>query len=114
VRLEAEVALTLARGMACAVAHLHGAGVLHGDLYAHNILWDGAKGAAVLGDFGAATRLGGGDAALMRVETRAFGLLLEELLALAPAAPLRAIARRCLAPSPAERPAMAEVAAALA
>lgn len=113
-RLGAEAAMTLARGMAAAVAHLHGAGVLHGDLYAHNILWDGVTGAAMLGDFGAATRLRGGDAALTRTETRAFGILLEELLALAPAAAgLRELARRCLAPRPAERPAMAEVAAAL-
>ncbi|MBS7792757.1 leucine-rich repeat-containing serine/threonine-protein kinase [Roseococcus sp. SDR] len=112
--LEAEAALTLARGLAAALAHLHGAGVLHGDFYAHNILWDGVTGAAVLGDFGAAALLRPGDAALTQIETRAFGILLAELLALAPAASsLRAIAQRCLAPRPADRPSLAEVAAAL-
>lgn len=114
-RLEAGAALRLARGIAAAAAHLHAAGVLHGDLYAHNILWDGATGAAVLGDFGAAALLRGGHAALLRTELRAFGVLLEELSALAGGEDTRlsAIARRCLAPRPAERPGMAEVAAAL-
>lgn len=112
-RLEPDAALTLARGIASAVAHLHGAGVLHGDLYAHNILWDGALGAAVLGDFGAAALIGA-DAGLTRIETRALGILLEELHALAPAATaLSAIAQRCLARHPADRPSLAEVAAAL-
>lgn len=113
-RLDPDVALSLARGMASALAHLHGAGVLHGDLYAHNILWDGTTGAAVLGDFGAAALLRGQDAALTRIETRAFGILLQELLALAPAATsLREAARRCMALRPADRPSLAELAAAL-
>lgn len=30
-------------------------GLLHGDLYAHNLLWDGTDGQAVLSDFGAAS-----------------------------------------------------------
>ncbi|MEG0047478.1 MAG: lipopolysaccharide kinase InaA family protein, partial [Comamonas sp.] len=37
-----------------AVRHLHQCGVLHGDLYAHNILWDPATGTTVLSDLGAA------------------------------------------------------------
>lgn len=87
--------------------------MLHGDLYAQNILWDGMTGAAVLGDFGAAALLGA-DAGLTRIETRALGILLEELRALAPAATaLSAVAQRCLAPRPADRPSLAEVAAAL-
>lgn len=112
-RLEAGAALTLARGIAAAVAHLHGAGVLHGDLYAHNILWDGATGAAVLGDFGAAALLRGPAVGLARIEVRAFGILLEELHALAPAAGLGALARRCLAPCPADRPGLGDVLATL-
>jgi hypothetical protein len=118
-RLEPPAALALAHGIAGAVAHLHAAGVLHGDLYAHNIHWDGTAGAAVLGDFGAAALLRPGrDEALTRIETRAFGLLLEEVLALVTAdgaetARLRDIARDCLARHPALRPTMAEVAAAL-
>lgn len=41
-----------------AVAHLHGQGMLHGDVYAHNILWNPDTGDAVLSDLGAASMLG--------------------------------------------------------
>lgn len=37
-----------------AVDHLHAHGVLHGDLYAHNILWNPQTGDALLSDLGAA------------------------------------------------------------
>ena len=53
----------------------------HGDLYTHNILVD-KEGHSLLGDFGAATRYERstyGDA-FVRLEVRAFGCLLEELL----------------------------------
>jgi hypothetical protein len=54
-------------------------------VYAHNILWDPASGAALLSDFGAATLLPSGDAALRHklqaLDVRAFGCLLEELIA---------------------------------
>jgi hypothetical protein len=56
---------------------------MHGDLYAHNILHCGA-GRALLGDFGAASFYDAGDRepgmALQRLEVRAYGCLLEELL----------------------------------
>ncbi|MEL6468777.1 MAG: leucine-rich repeat-containing protein kinase family protein [Cyanobacteria bacterium J06623_4] len=44
-----EGVLTIARGIASAVAHLHRRGIMHGDLYAHNILVDQA-GHSILGD----------------------------------------------------------------
>ncbi|OHC11831.1 MAG: protein kinase [Pseudomonadales bacterium GWC1_66_9] len=75
-------ALRIARGVAAAVAHLHGRGILHGDLYAHNLLVNG-NGNCLLGDFGAASFFDPGSApgqALQRIEARAFGCLLEELL----------------------------------
>lgn len=114
--------LRLARQMASAVAHLHAQGVMHGDFYAHNILWDPATGEALLSDFGAATLLPRHDpalaAALRALEVRAFGLWLHELLAHAPASPLctgwAAVAQACVQPVPAQRPGMAEVAASLA
>lgn len=113
--------LRLARQMASAVAHLHAQGVMHGDFYAHNILWDPATGEALLSDFGAATLLPRHDpalaAALRALEVRAFGLWLHELLAHAPASPLctgwAAVAQACVQPVPARRPGMAEVAASL-
>ncbi|ATQ69992.1 MULTISPECIES: leucine-rich repeat-containing protein kinase family protein [Methylosinus] len=107
-RLEPAAALRLARGIATAAAHLHACGVLHGDLYAHNIVWDGRDGEAALADFGAASALPEGDERWTRVEVRAFGVLLEELAALSDAEPLRALARACLQPH--GRPSMADVA----
>jgi hypothetical protein len=80
----AEAALRMARGIASAITQLHARGILHGDLYAHNILWNG-RGDCLLGDFGAASLLPQDDGAqaraLRRIELRAFGHLLEELSA---------------------------------
>ena len=119
-RLDAGPALRLLRGMADAVAHLHGHGVVHGDLYAHNILWNPASGDALLSDFGAAALLPADQPALARalqaLEVRAFGCLLEELgegLDVTQGEPVHAmiagLARACMATDPGERPTMAEV-----
>lgn len=81
-RFTFDEALRIVRGVAAAVAHLHGRGILHGDLYAHNLLVNG-NGDCLLGDFGAASFFETGNAlgpALQRIEARAFGCLLEELL----------------------------------
>jgi Protein kinase domain/Leucine rich repeat len=76
---------SLAHGIAQAVAHLHACGILHGDLYAHNILYN-AEGHGLLGDFGAASFLPIDDInsaqTLQRIEVRAFGILLGELMSL--------------------------------
>ena len=73
----------IALGIANAIAHLHNQGILHGDIYAHNILVND-NGEAVLGDFGAASFYDSTDTAkapgLERLESRAFGCLLEDLL----------------------------------
>ena len=117
-RLAPGAALRIARAVAEAAAHLHAGGILHGDLYAHNILWDGVAGEAVLSDFGAASALPAGatGAALERIEVRAWGLLLGELLARCAtepdaAADLRALERACLHADPRARPRMAEICA---
>jgi len=44
----------IARGVAEAAAHLHRRGIVHGDVYAHNLLHNG-QGEVRLGDFGAAS-----------------------------------------------------------
>ena len=134
--LTAPMALQIASDVAGAVAHLHARGVMHGDLYAHNILIDPVQGQARLGDFGAATRLPGDQPelcqALFALEVRAMGCLLEELSAAtmtdvplamrkanhAPVAEpsiqaMLALAQTCLSERPAERPGMAEVIARL-
>ncbi len=76
-------ALRIALGIASAARHLHAQGIMHGDLYAHNILHSEA-GDALLGDFGAASFFAPEERqhaeALQRIEIRAFACLLEELL----------------------------------
>jgi hypothetical protein len=115
-------AVRLAYGIAAAAAHLHAQGIVHGDLYAHNILAAPA-GDALLGDFGAASffdAAGPSATALQQVEARAFGCLLEELLAHCPAADAAARAvlsdlqRRCTQPVVVTRPLLAEIAYTLA
>lgn len=118
-RLSPRAAMQLAQGIAAAVAHLHAKGILHGDLYAHNIVWDGCDGEAALADFGAACALPEGAEAdsWKRVEVRAFGLLLEELAERcegpAEAARLRELARDCAQPMAALRPSMEDMSQAL-
>jgi hypothetical protein len=107
-RLDGDAALRIARAVAEAVAHLHGRGLLHGDVYAHNTLWDAGTGAAVLSDFGAASALPDGPlgAAWARVEVRAVGILIGELLdrCAAPPETLRALAQACTGPDVDGRP----------
>jgi len=75
--------LNIAYSMASAAQYLHKLGIMHGDFYAHNILHCG-KGLALLGDFGAASFYSNDDVflseGLERLEVRAFGCLLEELI----------------------------------
>lgn len=79
--------LGTAHGIALSAAsvgtHLHARGLMLGDLYAHNILHH-EDGRCFITDFGGATFLPQGDLglkhALERLEVRAFGILLEELL----------------------------------
>ena len=108
--------LRLAHGVAAAAAHLHAQGVLHGDLYAHNIL-NTSAGDCLLGDFGAACFFAPDSPtalALQRIEVRAFGCLLEELLDRcgAPAValqPLWNLQVRCTRPAVDKRPLFAEI-----
>jgi hypothetical protein len=116
-RFAPDAARRLAGAVARATAHLHASGLLHGDLYAHNTLWDGASGDGVLSDFGAAACLPAGDdgRALQRMEVLAWGILLGEILDRTPEATpaLRALHRLCVDPDPAARPLMTDVVAAL-
>jgi len=113
-RLDEETALRIASGVGLAAAHLHGRGLLHGDLYGHNVLWDGGAGEAVLSDFGAASFLPEhGSEAYRRLEVRAWGLLLGELLDLCDAdasqlAAWRGLQEACTQPDAAARPSVAE------
>jgi hypothetical protein len=77
--------LKVAKQIAHAMTHLHEKAISHGDLYAHNILIDSSDN-VVFGDFGAATNLGAlsivQKMAMERIEVRAFGCLLDDLLSL--------------------------------
>ena len=116
-----EAALRIASGIASAAAHLHVQGILHGDLYAHNIL-NTPTGEALLGDFGAACFFAPEETkmakTLQQLEVRAFGCLLEELLehcpeadeAPAAGAALWDLQRRCTQPQVSARPLFEEIA----
>jgi serine/threonine protein kinase len=82
-RFSVEDVLTIAKGVAGLAAQLHARGLMHGDLYAHNTLL-GPDAHALIGDFGAASFVDVTDrktaGALERLEVRAYGCLLEELL----------------------------------
>ena len=103
-RTAAEI-VAVARGLASAGAALHAAGVIHGDMYAHNTLFRSAavaaalpspasatsasaphdnKPAAKLSDFGAAFFYPPGSEVgreFERTEARAYGVMLEEMVA---------------------------------
>ena len=116
-RFDLQSALRIATGIASAARHLHARGILHGDLYAHNILHC-SQGNPLLGDFGAAAFYNPDATWLQRLEVRAFGCLLEELLDRIEAPPsaqavallmtLAALRDECLAAPPA-RPLFAQI-----
>ena len=114
--------LCIAEGIASAVAHLHRQGIMHGDLYAHNILVN-HHGHGLFGDFGAASLYDAiapsNGQALERLEVRALGCLLEDLLdhcdqqdAVSHAkvmARLRLLQQDCMHPTPCLRPLFASI-----
>ncbi|MGL5338905.1 MAG: leucine-rich repeat-containing protein kinase family protein [Aeromonas veronii] len=115
-RLSVPDALAMAHGIASVAGHLHRAGIMHGDLYGHNILFargSDAPARALLGDFGAASLYERSDreraVGLERLEVRAFGCLLEELLVHcdaqdSPLDGLHQLKAACLSELPADRP----------
>jgi len=122
-RFSAEVALNIARGIASAAAHLHQQGITHGDLYGHNTLYND-QGDCLLGDFGAASFHARAETletrALQRIEVRAFGILLGELLeridtdlSAARREVLAVLQQQCCQPQVLARPGFNEILAAL-
>lgn len=121
-RFSVEQVLRIGHGAASAVAHLHERGILHGDLYAHNLLVN-PHGQCLLSDFGAASFFAGESRtgqALQRIEARAFGCLLEELLQRCMDTgderllQLHQLRQQCLLNESRERPDFASLAASLA
>lgn len=111
--------LQILKRVASTVSHLHRTGIIHGDLYAHNILIH-PDGETILSDFGAASLLSPENPErnrmLQSLESRAFGCLVEDLLnhtdfpANDPGAVLLVALRdRCLSPRHQNRPLFPEI-----
>ena len=115
-RFTLDAMLAIAHGIASAASQLHARGIMHGDLYGHNILHC-EDGRVLLGDFGAASfydPAGAQALALQRLEVRAFGFLLEELLERCDAPPaqllqLLQLQAACVHADSASRPLFAEI-----
>lgn len=99
----------IAKDIASAAAHLHSKGLMHGDLYAHNILIN-ENDHSYLGDFGAASFYKDESGAYEKIEVRAFGCLLDDLLNLCRVkegetyARLSALSQRCMSMEIQQRP----------
>lgn len=119
-RLSACQLLSLVRQLAAVLLQLHRRQIIHGDLYAHNVLHN-AAGQLYLGDFGAATAL---DALpswqqqqAKAQEVAAFGYFIQDLLSLVVTdhrsdgllSGLAQLAERCLASELSARPVAAEL-----
>ena len=78
-----ETIQAVAKAISSAAAHLHSRGLMHGDLYAHNILIND-ENQCYLGDFGAASFYESHRSEFEKIEVRAFGCLLEDMLSLCP------------------------------
>ena len=125
IRFDGATVFHMARGVASAAAHLHGRGIMHGDLYAHNLL-NNAEGQILLGDFGAASFHAADcsevSLALRRLEVRAFACMLEEWLERCDTGPgcsavvarLQSLMQACMAENVASRPLFADIHAQLA
>ena len=68
------------RSIVSASAHIHAQGLMHGDLYAHNILIDQNNSHVYLGDFGAASFYDKQKIDFEKIEVRALGCLIDDLL----------------------------------
>jgi hypothetical protein len=113
------VVFQIAQGIASVAAHLHAGQIMHGDLYAHNILWN-ELGDCLLGDFGAASFYLPNAPHLHRsleaLEVRAFGCLLEDLLERldkthtdADCDRLRSLQQDCIHSVPSSRPTFTQI-----
>jgi len=112
--LSLETILEIAKSIASAAAHLHERGLMHGDLYAHNILIND-NDHCYLGDFGAASFYEAHEKTFEKIEVRAFGCLIEDMLSLSPTKEgdiyerLEQLRERCMNEKVEERPLFSEI-----
>lgn len=110
--------LNIAVSVSSVAAQLHSRGIMHGDLYAHNILADD-EGKALLTDFGAASFYDRTHtvtaAAIERLEVAAFGYLLSDMLGICNngeahhIATIQKLCADCLVPQVSLRPSFQEL-----
>ncbi|AZI25231.1 protein kinase [Pedobacter sp. G11] len=110
--------LKVANSMASVAQQLHARGIIHGDLYAHNILIN-ENGDTLFGDFGAASFYNKNNAVvsfyLEKIEVKAYGYLLDDLLSICveeenpSLVELARLRDLCLLPQHAERPGFDEI-----
>jgi tRNA A-37 threonylcarbamoyl transferase component Bud32 len=74
-----ETILAIAKAIVSVSTHLHSLNIMHGDLYAHNILLH-SDNSCFLGDLGAASFYDVKNENYEKIEVRAFGCLLDDLL----------------------------------
>jgi len=104
----------IGKSIASAAGHLHKKGLMHGDLYSHNILIN-EEDKIYLGDFGAASFYESSKKAYEKIEVRAFGCLLDDLLNLCEDKEgsvyqqLQRLAVSCMDDSPVRRPLFKEM-----
>jgi len=122
---DAEKIIKIAKQMANAMTHLHARGVSHGDAYAHNVMINNDAD-MLFGDFGAATNLmtlpKAQQEAMERIEVRAFGCLLDDLLSLCSEVELKEnkdlfglinLKEKCMSHKPSVRPCFVDIQATL-
>jgi serine/threonine protein kinase len=119
----AEFVIRVLQTVAAGMEHLHRTGVMHGDLYAHNILTN-QGGESCVGDFGGASLyMPDSDMGTLRerIDVLAFGRLAEELIArISPAATdtvalgLQSLRDSCLDETIRKRPTFTEISSFLA
>mgnify|MGYP003868788993 CR=1 FL=1 len=115
--------LKVANSMASVAQQLHARGIIHGDLYAHNILIN-ENGETLFGDFGAASFYDKNNAVvsfyLEKIEVKAYGYLLDDLLSICvgeespPLVELAKLRDLCLSSQHAKRPGFDEIVESLA
>ncbi|HQS67520.1 MAG TPA: leucine-rich repeat-containing protein kinase family protein [Sulfuricurvum sp.] len=112
--LSLETIRAVAQSIASAAVHLHSRGIMHGDLYAHNILINDVDH-CYLGDFGAASFYEPHQHEFEKIEVRAFGCLLEDMLSLCPIKEreeyrsLERLRIQCMSENSKERPFFSEI-----
>ncbi|MDY0906081.1 leucine-rich repeat-containing protein kinase family protein [Pedobacter sp. CFBP9032] len=124
VQFSAQQIINILTSISSVANHLHERGIMHGDLYAHNMLIDD-EGNTLFGDFGAATRYERTELsnayALEKIEVSAFGYLVDDLLSLYPSnkndafsLALQSLKERCLSTKTDSRPNFEEIESKLA